>query len=575
MKTYIAKALTEPTAVPASELVEWIEIPPRPEMGDYAFPCFRLAKRMRMAPQKIAEALADQLREDAIFMEPFERLEAVGGYLNFFADRSRRAVRVLRESIAAGDGPGRSDAFAGQTIIIEFSSPNIAKPFHVGHAFSTILGEALANLYEYAGAKVERFNHLGDYGTQFGKLIVAWRTWGDEAALADDAIKELTRVYVKFHVEADAHPELEDEARAAFKRLEEGCPEEVALWRAFREKSLELFNRLYERLNISFDNTNGESFYSHLIPDVVALLKEKGLLEESEGAMVVNLDEFNLNPCLILKSDGSTIYATRDITAIYYRDREYNFDKNIYVVGLPQKNHFEQVFAVMRKAGFPKAGDCIHVAFGTVRFSEGSFSTRQGNAILLEDLLNTSVEKTAGIIRANNPEMSDEEVAAIAEKVGVGAVRFAYLRNSRERDIIFSWDDMLDFEGDTAPYLLYTVSRCASIGRKVEAQRQTDRSAVRDDQLARLTSEDEQELIRGIARFGDSVMSALRAHEPSILMRHLLNLARAFNRFYHNLPILKADDHDLMIARLVLTEAVERTLRAGLKLAGIETVERM
>lgn len=578
--TEIAEALARKLSWELADVLINISVPPRSEMGDIAFPCFRLAKTFKKSPGEIAADLKRSLEDEADgglkgMFQALDRIEAAGGYLNFFIRRDYLARTVLRSSIEAGLKPGSSDEGADKTVIVEYSSPNIAKPFHVGHGFSTFLGEAIANLFEFGGYHVERFNHLGDYGTQFGKLIVAWRLWGDPDALKKAPIGELTRIYVKFHEQADVLPELEDEARAAFSRLEHGDPEEIALWENFRDVSLNEFNKIYDRVGIAFDNTNGERFYSPMIPEVVETLKSKGLLEESEGAQVVNLDSFDLNPCLILKSDGSTIYASRDIASIIYREDVYNFFKNIYVVGIPQKNHFNQVFAVMKRMDFPKADDCIHVAFGTVRFAGGVFASRTGNVVLLEDLLDTSVAKTRALIAANNPDMDDHEVDTIAEQVGVGAVRYAYLRNGRERDIVFSWEEMLDFEGDTAPYLMYTVTRCASLERKAPLRLLERANHVSDEELSLLVSDDEQELIKEIERFPEAVKAAREAYEPSIMIRQVMTLARSFNTFYHNSSILKAENDELIVARLALTQAVGRTLSAGLRLAGIEPVDRM
>jgi arginyl-tRNA synthetase len=554
--------------------------PPRPEMGDVAFPCFRLAKRFRKPPQDIANDLkicfeTDERDETVELLAKIERFETVSGYLNFFIKRDYLALSILRESMEGGDRPGASREGEGKTVIVEYSSPNIAKPFHVGHGFSTFLGESIANLYEYGGYDVERFNHLGDYGTQFGKLIVAWKLWGDPNALETSPIEELTRIYVKFHEVAEVEPVLEDDARAAFGRLEQGGKEEFALWKHFRDVSLMEFNRIYDRLGIRFDNTNGESFYSPMIPAVVDELKAKDLLVESEGAQVVDLEEFNLNPCLILKSDGSTIYASRDIASILYRKRAYDFDRNIYVVGIPQKNHFNQVFAVVEKMGFPHPESNIHVAFGTVKFADGAFSTRTGNVIILEDLLNTSVAKTRAIIEANNPTMESSEIDEIAERIGVGAVRYTFLRNGRERDIVFSWEDVLDFEGESAPYLLYTVTRCASIERKAPDRLLERAECISDDELGLLVSDDEQELLKEVWRFPQSVATARESHEPSIMMRQVMTIARCFNAFYHNAQILRAESEALGAARLVLSRAVGRTISAGLRIAGIEPVEKM
>lgn len=554
--------------------------PPRPEMGDVAFPCFRLAKRFRKSPHDIANDLkvhfeTDECAETVDLLTKIERIETASGYLNFFIKRDYLAQSILRESMEGGDRPGASLEGDGKTVIVEYSSPNIAKPFHVGHGFSTFLGEAIANLYEYGGYDVERFNHLGDYGTQFGKLIVAWKLWGDPSMLESSPIEELTRIYVKFHEIAEEEPELEDEARAAFGRLEQGGKEEFELWQQFRDVSLREFNRIYDRVGIRFDNTNGESFYSPMIPAVVDELRAKNLLVESEGAQVVDLEEFNLNPCLILKSDGSTIYASRDIASILYRKRAYDFDRNVYVVGIPQKNHFNQVFAVMEKMGFPHPESNIHVAFGTVKFADGAFSTRTGNVIILEDLLDTSVAKTRAIIEANNPTMESSEIDEIAEKIGVGAVRYTFLRNSRERDIVFSWEDVLDFEGESAPYLLYTVTRCASIERKAPESLLERADRISDEELGLLVSDDEQELLKEVWRFPQSVISARESHEPSVMMRQVMAIARSFNTFYHNAQILRAESEALGAARLVLTRAVGRTISAGLRIAGIEPVEKM
>lgn len=567
--------LAQHISLSKEEISDLMEIPPRAELGDYAFPCFSLSKSMRKAPQIIAAELKEKISLQTDLSDFIERIEVAGAYLNFFIDRSYRAVNVIRRSLAEGNTPGASDKYKGKNIIVEYSSPNIAKPFHVGHAFTTFLGEAIANLFDYQGANVFRFNHLGDYGTQFGKLIVAWKLWGNTEALAKNAIEELTRVYVKFHQEAECRPELEDEAREAFRRLENREDDELSLWQQFRNVSLDEFNQIYSRLKINFDNTNGESFYSDMIPEVVNRLEEKNLLIESEGARVVDLEEYGLKPCLILKSDGSTIYASRDLAAMLYRAREYNYDLNIYVVGLPQKNHFEQVFAVAKKADFPKADKNVHVAFGTVKMADGSFSTRSGNVILLDDLLETSVEKTAAIIRSNNAQMPEGELSDSAEKIGLGAVRYAFLRNGRERDIIFSWEEMLDFEGDTAPYLMYTVARCKALDRRAGADIMAELQTISDDALKLLIEDEEQDVLKNIELFPVSLERATASYEPSMMMRQIMTLARSFNRFYHNQPILRCENPDLLLARLALSGAVERTLRAGLKLAGIEAVERM
>ncbi|HBP37680.1 MAG TPA: arginine--tRNA ligase, partial [Clostridiales bacterium] len=441
-RAMIVQWLAEQTGIAAEQIDGWMEIPPQANLGDFAFPCFQLARSLRQAPGKIAERLAEQAAGN---LAVIDRVEAVGGYLNFFLNRSGYIAGVVTDILAAGERLGASDAGKGQPVIIEYSSPNIAKPFHLGHAFTTILGQALYRLYDRLGYQVCRMNHLGDYGTQFGKLIVAYRLWGDEEALQQSPIRELLRIYVRFHEEAAKEPELDRQAREAFRRLEAGEPEEKALWQRFRDLSLIEFSAVYKRLGIEFDNYNGESFYSDQIPAVVAMLKGKGLLEESEGAQVVKLDEYDLPPCIILKSDGTTIYASRDLASVLYRIAEWHFHKNIYVVGTPQALHFRQVFAVLEKAGVPEAAHCVHVGFGLVKFPDRKFATRSGDVIFLSDLLNESVDKTLEIIRQNaeirQTGMGEAEMRQVAEKIGLGAVVYTFLKNSRERDITFSWEE--------------------------------------------------------------------------------------------------------------------------------------
>ena len=456
----IARLIASKTTLESEELFSYLEVPAQKEMGDFALPCFRLSKKLRRSPRQIAAELAERISPLPDFLAG---VEVVGGYLNFMIRRAVRTEATLRALADPDRDPARATLGAGQTVIVEYSSPNIAKPFHIGHGFTTVLGESLARIYAWLGYKVLRFNHLGDYGTQFGKLIVAHDRWVNPEQLRKEPITELLRIYVRFHEEAekeaaanDGVSELETAARAAFRNLENGAPHETELWQTFRDLSLEEFARVYDRLGISFDNLNGESYYSNQIPDVVKLLEEKGLLEASEGAQVVRLDEYNLPPCIILKSDGTTIYASRDIAAVLYRDRTYSFDRNIYVVGQPQAMHFKQVFAVLDKAGCACSKNCVHVPFGTVKFPDRKLSTRGGDVIKLEDLLNEAVAKTREIIVKNAEQrgerMSPEEMDDIAEKVGLGAVVYLFLRNGRERDIVFRWEGVLDFGGDTAPY---------------------------------------------------------------------------------------------------------------------------
>ena len=571
----IATKVSEITGLEFDAVNKLIEIPPQPEMGDYAFPCFALAKTMHKAPNMIATDLS---ASDSLKSEWLSRIEAKGPYLNFFVDRGAYVKSVISEVLKEGLSYGQSDEGAGKTVVIEYSSPNIAKPFHVGHAFTTILGHSLSRIYEKLGYKVVRMNHLGDYGTQFGKLITAFRLWGDEEALEKDAIAELLRIYVKFHEEEKKDESLTTSARENFKKLEDGCEEEVALWTRFRDLSLVEFNKLYDRMGVTFDNYNGESYYSSRIPAIVDMLREKGLLEESEGAQVVKLDEKKLPPCIILKSDGTTIYASRDLAAAKYRYDNYHFDKNIYVVGMPQALHFQQVFAVLEKAGMPYAKDCVHVGFGLVKFQNMKFSTREGNIVTLEELLNESVAKTYEIIKENaqtrNSDMSDEELRDIAEKVGLGAVIYTYVKAGRERDIVFSWDTMLDFEGDTAPYLIYTYARTKSILRKAEASGILPAEAD-SDLLSKLTGDEEFACAKMIADLPEAIRKAASSNEPFMISRQISQIARAYNRFYNNCSILSGEDEELKKARLALCRSVCDALEIGTYLLGISVVEQM
>lgn len=574
-KKAVAEKVSEITQLDLETVNRLIEIPPQEDMGDFAFPCFMLAKTMHKAPNMIATELSSS---EGLKAEWLSRVEAKGPYLNFFVDRGAYAKEVVSQVLKEGLEYGKSAEGSGKTIVVEYSSPNIAKPFHVGHAFTTILGHSLSRIYEKLGYKVVRMNHLGDYGTQFGKLITAFRLWGDEEALEKAPITELLRIYVKFHEEEKNDPELTTSARENFKKLEDGCEEEVALWKRFRDLSLKEFNVLYERMGVTFDNYNGESFYSSLIPGIVDMLREKGLLEESEGAQVVKLDDKKLPPCIILKSDGTTIYASRDLAAAKYRYDNYHFDKNIYVVGMPQALHFQQVFAVLEKAGMPFAKDCVHVGFGLVKFQNMKFSTREGNIVTLEDLLNESVAKTYEIIKANaetrNSDMSDEQLHDIAEKVGLGAVIYTYVKAGRERDIIFSWDTMLDFEGDTAPYLIYTYARTKSILRKAAEQGFVPAEA--DSALLnKLSGDEEFACVKTIADLPDAIRKAAASNEPFMLARQVSQIARAYNRFYNNCSILSGEDEEQKRARLALCQSVCDSIELGTYLLGIPVVDQM
>lgn len=563
IKDYVIDKLSEITGLDTETVGNLLEVPPEQKMGDLAFPCFTLAKTLRKAPPLIAKELSENFTAGKYI----EKAEAVGAYLNFFYNRANFTQSVIKEVFDKKENFGASDIGNGKTVLVEFSSPNIAKPFHIGHLFSTAIGNSLEKIYRHLGYKTVKINHLGDWGTQFGKLISAYKRWGNKEVIEKDPINELLKIYVKFHEEAEKDPLLNDEAREYFRLLEEHDPDTTALWQYFRDVSLIEFNRVYDRLGVSFDSYAGESFYGDKMQEVVDILSEKHLLEESDGAMVVNLDDKNMPPCIILKSDGATIYATRDIAAALYRKRTYDFYKNIYVVGTPQALHFNQIFSVIEKAGFEWGKDCIHVGFGLVKFPDKKLSTRHGDVIFLEDVLNESVHKTLEIISANNPDMEDKETAA--EKIGIGAILYAFLKNSREKDIVFSWDSMLDFEGESAPYVQYSYARAKSILRK----NTLDYS---DADFSYAVSDDEYALITQLNGFADAVAAAAEKNEPFYINRYVTTLARCFNKFYNNNPILKNDiPTETKKARLAIADATASVIKTALSLLGISTVESM
>ncbi|CDM67893.1 Arginine-tRNA ligase [Clostridium bornimense] len=559
-KVLISEKIAEIVDLDANTIVDKIEIPPKSDMGDFAFPCFILSKVMKKAPNLIAIDLAEKINKDNL-----EKVEALGPYLNFFLDKSAFGKQVLEGVLQAGEEYGNSNIGKGGNVVIDFSSPNIAKPFHVGHLFSTAIGNALYRMYNSQGYNSVGINHLGDWGTQFGKLISAYKRWVDEEALEKDAIKELLRIYVKFHDEADIDPSLEDEGRAYFKKLEDGDEEAVALWKKFRESSLKEFQKVYDRLGVKFDSYNGEAFYNDKMDVVVQELKDKNLLTESNGAQVVNLDEYNMPPCIILKSDGATIYATRDLAAALYRKKKYNFVKSLYVVGGPQALHFKQVFKTLELAGHEWAKDCVHVSFGLVKFADRKLSTRKGEVIFLDDLLKESVNKTLEIINEKNPNLENKE--EVAEKVGIGAMVFTYLKNSRDKDIVFDWNDMLSFDGETGPYVQYTYARAKSILRKFG-------TVEGDVNYSLLTSKEEFELIKTLDGLNDAILNGIERNEPSVVTRYVIDVAKAFNKVYNALPIGTAEE-EVKKARLKLVEATSIVIKKALYLIGLETVEEM
>lgn len=458
-KIEIAKLLAAAAEISVEDAAAAVEIPAKKEMGDFAYPCFRLAKVFRKAPPMIAAELIEKIEKPAFIA----RMQVVGAYINFFVDKSVYAEQVLSAVLEQKESYGKSDMGAGKTVVIDYSSPNIAKPFHVGHLRSTVIGNAIYKIHEELGYHCEGINHLGDWGTQFGKLIVAYKKWGSKEAVEKDGIQELMRIYVKFHDEAEKHPELkiDDEARLWFVKMQEGDEEALTLWKWFYDISIKEFERVYEMLGVKFDAYTGESFYNDKMDAVVQELKDKNLLKESEGAMIVDLEDKNMPPCLIIRKDGGTLYATRDITAALYRKKTYNFDKCIYLTALDQNLHFAQWFEVIHKMGYDWYKDLIHVPFGLVSLDSGKLSTRHGHVVLMEDLLNQACAETKRIIEEKNPNLENKE--EIAKQVGIGAVIFNDLYNTRIKDVVFSWERMLNFDGETGPYVQYTHARACSI----------------------------------------------------------------------------------------------------------------
>lgn len=544
------------------EITALIEVPPNKDMGDFAFPCFKLAKVFRKAPNMIAAELSEKIEAKGVI----SNVTPLGGYINFFVNKSQLAETVIKDVLTKKEKYGHSDLGKDKTIVIDFSSPNIAKPFHIGHIRTTVIGNALYKIYDSQGYNTVRINHLGDYGTQFGKLIVAFKLWGNKEAVEANPIPELLKLYIQFHDEAEKHPEMEDEARAWFTKLENGDKEAKELWQWFRDESLKEFARVYDLLDIEFDSYNGESFYSDKMDRVIDIIKDKGLLQESQGTNIVDLEEYNMPPALITKNDGSTLYMTRDLAAALYRKENYDFEKCIYVVGSQQSLHFQQLFKVLELVGFEWAKDMVHVPFGMVALEEGTMSTRKGRVVFLEDVLKQAIEKTKETMLAKNPNALN--VYEIAKQVGVGAVVFQELSNSRIKDYTFSWSRTLSFEGETGPYVQYTHARCCAVLRKAEEEVTTDIN------YELLNDVDSAEVLKVIASFNKTILNAMRKNEPHIITRFVLDLAQAFNKFYHDNSIL-VEDAELRKARLALVCATRQALENGLKLLGMQAPERM
>lgn len=557
------KLIAKAADMDIDEVLEMIEVPANKEMGDYAFPCFKLAKKFRKAPNLIAADICGKLGGS----DSFTKIECVAAYINFFTDKSSYAKTVIESVNNAGAKYGESSEGEGKTIVIDYSSPNIAKPFHVGHLRSTVIGSALYNIFEKLGYKCVGINHLGDWGTQFGKLIEAYKLWGSKEAVEEKGISELTRIYVKFHEEAEKDDSLNDRARAWFVKMQDGDEEAISLWKWFYDISIKEFERVYEKLGVKFDYYTGESFYNDKMDAVVEELKAKNLLVESNGAMIVDLEDAKMPPCLILRTDGGTLYATRDITAALYRKKTYDFDKCIYVTAIDQNLHFAQWFKVIEKMGYDWSKDLVHVPFGLVSLEDGKLSTRKGKVVLMEDLLNEAVKKTTGIIDEKNPDLPNKE--EVAKHVGIGAVIFDDLYNGRIKDIVFSWDRMLNFDGETGPYVQYTHARACSVLKKAGYDKKAeniDYSVLTDDAAA--------DACKTIALFNDKIKEAANRYEPSVIARYLVDVAQSFNKFYHD-NIILADDENVKNARLALVDAVRTVIKSGLAILGIDAPEQM
>ena len=552
----------------AQDVAAMLEYPPDSNMGDLAFPCFRLSKTLRRSPVQIATTLCEALTSD----ELIGKIEAVNGYLNIKIADSYLGSVVVPEILAKGVRYGAQTFGEGKKVVLDYSSPNVAKPFHIGHLGTTVIGHSLRRLHEFAGYECFGINYLGDWGTQFGKLIVAYHKWGSREAVEQEGIDKLVELYVRVNNAIKGDPEngipadesLADEARAEFHKLEIGDEENLALWKWFVEISLAEYERTYRQLGISFDSYLGESFYTDKMPAQVQKLRDMGLLKIDDGASIVDLSDYNMPPCLILKRDGSTLYPTRDIAAAVYRKENYHFDKAIYVTSAQQCLHFAQWFKVVEMMGYPWYNELVHVPYGTVSLNGAKLATRTGNVVLLKDLFALAIEKVSGIVEEKNPNLENKE--AVAEAIGVGAIVFYYLTNNRIKDINFSLEEALSFEGNTGPYVQYTYARACSV---------LSRAGEVADVPVQITTEEEAALVKTLCRFGERVCSAIADYEPSYITRFILDVAAAFNRFYHNCTILGAEDPAIRASRVKLTEATKIVLGNAFDLICLSKTEKV
>ncbi len=558
-KAYIAERL-KIEGVTKEEIADSLAVPPDTSLGDYALPCFKFAKLLRRSPVAIAEGLAADFKTDGVISS----VSAVNGYLNFKIDRTGLAEEVILKALREKCAYGASDMGAGKTVCIDYSSVNIAKPFHIGHLSTTVLGGALYRIFNFLGYRAVGINHLGDYGTQFGKLIAAYKRWGDREEVENGGIHAINDLYVRFNNEATE--EMEAEAREYFRLIESGDSEANELFNRFKSITLAYVEKIYSRLNVQFDSYCGESFYIDKIPAVIDALKEKNLLKESRGAQVVDLDAYGMPPFIVLRSDGASLYATRDLAAAFYRKKTYDFDKCLYVVAYQQNLHFNQLFKVIELMGEPWAKDMVHVAYGMVSLEDGAMSTRKGKVVWLEDVISRSVEKAAAILAEKNPELAGRD--DIAEQVGVGAVVFGALYNNKIKDIVFSYDKALNFDGETSVYVQYTCARAASVLAKLK-----DTPLWNGEEVG--MNAREFELVKAVSDFPDTVKAAAKNYEPSMIARWCVDAAQTFNKFYIDCRIVNAETETLRRFRKALTEATLTALTNALTLLGIGVPEKM
>ena len=564
-KQIIAKQISKIIEINEKELESYIETPKDSKNGDYAFPCFRLAKELRKAPP----AIASEIQEKIELTDEIEKVDVAGGYLNFFINKATLAEEVLGE-ISTTEQYGKSRIGEGKNIVIDYSAPNIAKPFHIGHLRSTVIGGALYNIYKYLGYNVTGVNHLGDYGTQFGKLIEGYKMWGEEYDIEKDPINELTKIYIKINEVCKNDEKILENCRNNFKKLEDGDPYCVEIWKKFRELSLQEFQKVYDLLGSKFDSWNGESFYSDKMPEVIDILQKTGKLVESQGAKIIDLEDKGINtPCIIEKSNGSTTYATRDLAAILYRARTYDFDKALYVTSYEQVLHFKQVFEVAKLLGLDEkyTNGLEHVSFGMVLLPEGKMSTREGNIIKLEELLNEAISRAKEIIEQKNPDLENKE--EVAKKVGIGAVIFNDMSASRIKDEVFDWNTILNFQGETGPYIQYTYVRTKSVLEKAGYL-----PKIEDVKTENLSDDYSMAILKLIYNFEDVLVQVTDKNEPSILARYLIDLAKAYSSFYNENKII-VENKDVQNARVYLTYATSEVLKQGANLLGIEMPEKM